>query len=292
MDPFVIALVLVSAGLHVAWNVRLKTAGDPLRAATVGMLAASIGIVPAGIVAWWVAGGRTLAPEGVALGLLSGVIEAGYFVLLSAAYRRGDLSVVYPIARGTAPLLAVVIGVGLLGERLGLAGSIGVAALLVGFLLLQRPWRALQGHGFDPSVAFALATGVTIATYSAIDRVGTRIIDPLPYAAILWVTTSVVLVLWVRFAAGGDVFAGGREQIRSSIIGGWLTLGAYVLILWALSLAPLSGVAPLRESAAVFAAAWGSVRLGEAADRGDIVRRIAASVLIVAGALSLALGGS
>jgi multidrug transporter EmrE-like cation transporter len=165
--------------LHVAWNVRLKTAGDPLRAATVGMLAASVGIVPAGLAAWLLAGRPALPPEGVVLGFVSGVVEAGYFVLLSAAYRRGDLSVVYPIARGTAPLIAVALGVGLLGERLGLAGSLGIVLLLVGFLVLQRPWRALRGHeGLDPSIAFALATGVTIATYSALDRVGTRLIEP------------------------------------------------------------------------------------------------------------------
>ena len=291
MDPFVIALVLVSAGLHVAWNVRLKSAGDPLRAATVGLLAASVGIVPAGIAAWWLSGRPALPVEGVALGLVSGVIEAVYFVLLSAAYRRGDLSVVYPIARGTAPLLAVAVGVGLLGEQLGVAGSIGVAFLLVGFLILQRPWQAVRGRGLDPSVAFALATGVTIATYTAIDRVGTRLIDPVTYAAILWVTGALLLVLWIRFVAGGGVFVGGREQIRYAAIGGWLTLGAYLLILWALSIAPLSGVAPLRESAAVFAAAWGSVRLGEAVDRGDTIRRVGASVLIVVGAVLLAIGG-
>jgi uncharacterized membrane protein len=290
VDPFVIAIVLVSAGLHVAWNVRLKTAGDPLRTATVGMLAASAGIVPVGIVAWWLDGQPALPVEGVALGVLSGVVEAVYFVLLSAAYRRGDLSVVYPIARGTAPLLAVVIGVGIFGERLGIAGSVGVAFLLVGFLILQRPWRAVRGHGLDPSVAFAFATGIAIAGYSAIDRAGTRLIDPLTYAAILWVTAAICLVLWVRFVVRGEILAGGREQIRYAAIGGWLTLIAYLLILWALSLAPLSGVAPLRESAAVFAAAWGSVRLGEAADRGDTIRRVGASVLIVAGALLLAVG--
>jgi uncharacterized membrane protein len=291
MDAFVIALVLVSAGLHVAWNVRLKTAGDPLRAATVGLLAASVGIVPAGIAAWWLDGQPPLPVEGVVLALISGVIEAVYFVLLSAAYRRGDLSVVYPIARGTAPLLAVAVGVGLLGERLGIAGSIGVALLLVGFLALQRPWQALRGHGLDPSVAFAFATGVSIASYTAIDRVGTRLIDPVTYAAILWVTGALILVVWIRLMAGGDLFAGGREQLRYAAIGGWLTLAAYLLILWALSIAPLSGVAPLRESAAVFAAAWGSVRLGEAVDRRDLVRRIGASALIVVGAILLAIGG-
>jgi uncharacterized membrane protein len=291
VDPFVIAIVLVSAGLHVAWNVRIKTAGDPLRAATVGMIAATVGIVPLGIAAWSLAGRPALPIEGIALGVVSGAVEAVYFILLSAAYRRGDLSVVYPIARGTAPLLAVAVGVALLGERLGVTGSIGVALLLIGFLVLQRPWQAIRDRGLDPSVAFALATGVSIAAYSAIDRVGARLIDPLTYAAILWVTAAALLVTWVRVVAGGGLFRGDREQIRNAAIGGWLTLAAYLLILWAFSVAPLSGVAPLRESAAVFAAAWGSVRLGEAVDRGDTARRIGASVLIVAGAVLLAVAG-
>jgi uncharacterized membrane protein len=297
---FVIGLVAVSAVLHVAWNVRLKTALDPLRTATIGMVAASVGIVPAGIIALGLAGWPAVPVEGIALGILSGVVEAGYFVLLSAAYRRGDLSVVYPLARGTAPLLAVAIGVGLLGEQLGVAGSLGVAALLAGFLWLQRPWRILaaaraapagERRGtIDTAILFALATGVTIATYSAIDLVGTRLIDPIPYAAILTVTSAVALVLWVTLAAGGAIFSGGREEIRRAAVGGWLTLGAYILILTALSVAPLSAVAPLRESATVFAAAWGSVRMGEAADRGEVVRRVGASVLIVGGALLLAVG--
>jgi uncharacterized membrane protein len=292
VDPFVVALVVVSAVLHVAWNIRLKTAGDPLRAATIGMLAATVVIVPVGYVAWLATGQRALPIEGIVLGIVSGVIEAAYFILLSAAYRRGDLSVVYPIARGTAPLLAVAVGVLVLGERLGPAGSIGVIALLVGFLVLQQPWQAVRGHrGLDPSIAFALATGVTIAAYSAVDRVGARLIDPLVYAAILWVTASVALVVWSRVVIRDDLLEGGREAVRYAAIGGWLTLGAYLLILWAFTVAPLSGVAPLRESASVFAAAWGSVRLGEAVSRGDTVRRVGASALIVAGAVLLATGG-
>ena len=116
-------------------------------------------------------------------------------------------------------------------------------------------------------ILFALATGVMIATYTAIDRVGTRQIDPFPYAAILWATCSVVLVVWVAFVAGGDLLRYGPEAARRAAVGGWLTLVAYLCILVALSVAPLSGVAPLRESATVFAAAWGSVRMGEATDR-------------------------
>jgi uncharacterized membrane protein len=300
VEPWVIALVAVSAVLHLAWNVRLKTAGDPLRAATIGMLAASVGIVPLGIAVWWYQGRVALPIEGIVLGLASGVVEAAYFILLSAAYRRGDLSVVYPLARGTAPLLAVFIGVVVLGERLGVAGSIGVVMLLIGFLVLQRPWRAIalarsgaagaRKAAADSAILFALATGVMIATYTAIDRVGTRQIDPFPYAAILWVTCSVVLVGWVWLVAGGDLLRYGPEAARRAAVGGWLTLAAYLCILVALSVAPLSGVAPLRESATVFAAAWGSVRMGEASDRSEAVRRIGASVLIVGGALLLAVG--
>ena len=300
MDPWIIALVAVSAVLHLAWNVRLKTAGDPLRAATIGMLAASVGIVPVGLVVWWAQGRVALPVEGIALGLTSGVVEAAYFILLAAAYRRGDLSVVYPLARGTAPLLAVFIGVVVLGERLGVPGSIGVIMLLAGFLVLQRPWRAIGlarsgGAGArraaaDSAILFALATGVMIATYTAIDRVGTRQIDPFPYAAILWLTCSVVLVAWVALVAGGDLLRYGPQAARRAAVGGWLTLAAYMCILVALSVAPLSGVAPLRESATVFAAAWGSVRMGEASDRNEAARRIGASVLIVGGALLLAVG--
>src|SRR4249919_4204354 len=115
------------------------------------MLAASVGIVPLGIAVWLSQDRPILPPDGVALGLASGVVEAAYFIFLSAAYRRGDLSVVYPLARGTAPLLAVFIGVVILGERLGVAGSIGVVALLAGFLWLQRPWRIVAAVMSAPS---------------------------------------------------------------------------------------------------------------------------------------------
>src|SRR5260221_6883012 len=139
------------------------------------MLAAGVGIVPGGVVAWWVGGAHSLPLDGIALGIGSGVIEAVYFIFLAAAYRRGDLAVVYPLARGTAPLLAVAIGVGLLGERLGVGGSVGVVALLAGFLWLQRPWRAFSLARRDSiwgaapraslhsAVLFPLATGVTIS---------------------------------------------------------------------------------------------------------------------------------
>ena len=295
MDPLIIGLVAVSALLHAAWNVRLKIADDPLRTATIGLLIGTLIIVPVGVGAWLASGSPPLSPQGLALGIASGVVEAAYFILLAEAYRRGDLSVVYPLARGTAPLLLVAVGVLVLGERLGPAGWIGVACLFVGFLTLQRPWQALRarpdGRRADGAIAFAVATGVMIARYTSLDRVGTRLIAPFPYAAILWVSGAFLLVLWVHFVAGGRLWGGGPEQNRRAVVGGVLTLIAYLLILIALSVAPLTAVAPLRESATVVVATWGAVRLGEAASRGDATHRIAASAVIVLGALLLALDG-
>ena len=236
-----------------------------------------------------------LPPEGLALGLVSGLIEAIYFALLAGAYRRGDLSVVYPIARGTAPLILVAVGVGLLGERLGTAGWIGVACLLAGFLALQRPWLAVRSalaNGRRPGapgpIAFAVATGIAIAAYSTVDRVGTRLIDPLPYAALIWLSGSLILAIGV-VAAGRGTGWRDPEVARRAAVGGILTLVAYLLVLYALSVAPLTAVAPLRESATVVAAAWGAVRMGEAVSRGDATRRIVASAVIVAGAILLAI---
>ena len=295
MDPAVIGLVAASALLHVGWNVRLKTAGDPLVAAAIGLVVGGLLVVPLGILAWWLDGRPALPVEGVGLGLLSGLLEAVYFVFLAAAYRRGDLSVVYPIARGTAPLLLVAVGVVLLGERLGGPGWLGVVGLIAGFLVLQRPWLALRAAAArqrpDGPIAFALATGVAIAAYTSVDRVGTRLIDPIPYAAILWASGATLLVAWIVLRDGRGALRPGPAAVRQASIGGVMTLGAYLLILYALSVAPLTAVAPLRESATVVAAAWGAVRLGEAVGRGEALRRIAGSVLIVAGAVLLALDG-
>jgi uncharacterized membrane protein len=299
VDPLVFGLIAVAAVLHVTWNVLLKTAGEPLRAATVGMIAGAFVLIPGAFIGWNLIGQPPIAPQAFAFGFASGILEAIYFVFLSAAYRRGDLSVVYPIARGSATFLAVVAGVVVLGERLGTLGVIGVVCLLGGFLWLQRPWAALGlgrgSSGLDPAVAFALATGVTIASYSAVDRVGTRQTEPWIYAAILWTTTAAVLIGWsianrrAGNAAGLEPLT-ERAVVRASI-GGLMTVGAYLCILVAFTLAPLTAVAPLRESAIVLASGWGALRLGEAEGRREALARIAAAALIVIGAILLGVEG-
>jgi multidrug transporter EmrE-like cation transporter len=299
VDPLVFVLVAGAAVLHVTWNVLLKTAGDPLRAAAVGMATAAAVICPVAFVIWLATGQSPIPIETFVLSVVSGALEALYFAFLASAYRRGDLSLVYPLARGSAPLLAVAIGVLLLKERLGLVGYAGVTALLVGLLTLQRPWRYLRASGRESGGAagFALLTGVTIASYSAVDTVGVRGTTPWIYAGLIW--ASCTLFLWsyvwvyrrvgwarptVRISTDPDPFSARRAGF-----GGLITLGAYLLILGAFTVAPLTAVAPLRESAIVLASGWGAFRLGEAADRRDALRRLGSAGLVVVGAVLLAL---
>lgn len=292
MDPLVFGLVAASAILHVTWNVLVKTAGDPLRAASVAMAVGAAVLAPLAIVGWVAIGQPAIPTDAVALALVSGTLEAGYIGLLATAYRYGDLSIVYPLARGTAVLLAVAIGTLILGERLGMVGQAGVVALVAGFLWLQRPWTVVRGvartRSVDRGIAFALLCGVAIASYSALDRVGTRLTEPWLYGAILWTFSSLLLIGWILARDRG---ASGLPRDQRTLGGGVIMVTQYLLVLVALSLAPLSAVAPLRESAAVLASGWGAFRLGEAAHRREAVSRVAAAGLIVVGAVLLAIEG-
>jgi uncharacterized membrane protein len=267
------------------------------------MATAAAVICPTALVVWLAVGRPPISDETLILSVVSGALEALYFAFLASAYRRGDLSLVYPLARGTAPLLAVAIGVVLLNERLGPIGYLGVAALLTGLLTLQRPWQYLSaaGRASGGAAGFALLTGITIASYSAVDRVGVRGTQPWIYAGLIWASCTVFLwgYVWVyrrRRAAARAVSESPLDpeelvafsSVRAGI-GGLITLAAYLLILVAFTVAPLTAVAPLRESAIVLASGWGAFRLREAADRGDALRRIGSAGLVLIGALLLAI---
>jgi drug/metabolite transporter (DMT)-like permease len=293
VDPLVFLLVAGAAVLHVTWNVLLKTAGEPLQAAAIGLTTGAIIVCPVAFVVWLGDGRPEVPLQTLVLSVVSGILEAAYFAFLASAYRRGDLSIVYPIARGSAPLLAVAIGVIVLRERLGLVGFIGVAGLLVGILALQRPWQYLRAAGREGGGAagFALLTGVTIAAYSAVDSVAVKGTTALTYAGLIWI--SGIVFLWIFYAVyrartAGEEATWSAATIRRAAGGGVITLGAYLMILAAYRVAPLTAVAPLRESAIVLASGWGALRMREADDRADAARRIGAAGLVLLGALLLA----
>ena len=288
MDPLALAFISIAAVLHAAWNVVLKSAGDPLRTATLGMVAVSVVLVPVALGAW-LALDRPALPPGVwAIALVSGILEATYFVTLTAAYERGELSVVYPLARGTALVLAVVIGVVILGERLVPLALAGVILLVVGLLVVQRPWRlAAQGRQDRAAAGFALMTGIVIAGYTALDRAAVQQTPPWLYAAVLWPVTALCLLGIDAVRRRSATRRPTPVDTRTAILGGFATFGAYAFVLAALSRAPLAVVAPLRESAVVLISAWGVIRLREAGAAREGVLRIAGSALVLLGAVAL-----
>jgi drug/metabolite transporter (DMT)-like permease len=307
-----IVLVLVAAVLHAGWNVLLKTSTDTLGTAVRLQAFGTAILVPIGTWAWLDRGMPAIPIEAIWLAVGSGALEAVYFVCLASAYRRGDLSLVYPLARGSAPVLAVLVGLLLLGERLEPLALFGVGCLLVGILLVSRPWRALRAAGAEHrgAIGFALATGASIAAYSAVDRVGVRLTEPWLYGSILAVVATATLAITVVLGRRIGVLApapapppgplladgtpaaarrGTSARFARDAVAGVLSLGAYLLVLFAYAIAPLAAVAPLRESGIVLAAAWGAIRLGEAAGGREAATRVVAAAVVVVGAILLAI---
>jgi len=275
----VLPLVLLAAVFHATWNAMLKASENPLALATRAVTWGTVISLPAVAAAWLVSGRPGLPLEGWLLALASALLELIYFITLSTAYQRGELSVVYPIARGTAPLLAVLVGLTLLGERLHPAAVFGIVCLLAGIWAVRRPSNA--GSALGP----ALLTGVLIAAYTSLDRTGLRLGPPRVCGWMLWCSGGLFRGAFttVRRVPGSRL----TDEPAISVVVAVLMTAAYFMILFALSVAPLAIIAPLRESAIVLVTAWGIWRLGER--RGAWIR-IAGALAIIAGIALLTVG--
>ena len=276
MTPLVVVLVLAAAGLHAGWNVLLKTSGDPLPTSTRALAASALLVTPGLLSVWFLTGHPGLPALGWLILVLSALAEAAYFVFLSRAYQAGDLSVVYPVARGTGPLVAVAAGLLILREHLGALELVGVVALLGGIWAVRKP-------KLDAAVLPALVTGVFIGVYTTLDRVGVNLGSPWLYAGLLWGLMAVFLAALTR---GRPLAPGAGENWRLSIAIGLMMATAYGFVLFALTVAPVAIVAPLRESAIVLVTAWGVWRMKE---REGATIRIAGAVAIVAGIVLIAI---
>jgi uncharacterized membrane protein len=247
---------------------------------------ATVALTPIAAVEWAVDGHRGLTSIAVGLAALSCVAELAYFWFLSQAYRRGELSTAYPIARGVAPVLALSGGLLLLGERLSPPQALGVAAVLGGILMVAA---AALRSGSPSALGPAFLTGLFIAIYTVIDRVGVRLAPVALYGWVIFAGTWVLVGGLARLAPGVAEETAGSDaalSVRSAATGVLMGL-TYVLVLFALSIAPVSIVAPLRESSIVLVAVWGVWRLRE---RGAVWWRVAGAGLTVAGAGLLAAG--
>lgn len=281
MHAAALALVLGAAVAHAAWNLLAKRAG--------GGVAFVWSYGAAGVVLWAPLGLGALAlgwghVDATACALMagSGALHAAYFVALQRGYAAGDLSLVYPLARGTGPLLAVPLAALVLGQRPGALDLAGGAVIVAAVLSLVGRPRV----GARAAIGFALVTGTLIAGYTVWDAHAVDALD-LSVVTYFWgAQLSLSLLLAPLALRRPEAVRAAWRGARGAVLGVAL-LGplAYVLVLWALRLAPVSVVAPAREVSIVFGAALGARLLGEPAG----ARRVAAAVAVVGGIALLAL---
>jgi len=293
MTGTAIGLVLLAALAHAGWNLLAKRAsagGAPFVWLYTGLEVVLWAPVAVGVLLL-----TESRPGALALALVAGsaVLHTAYFVLLQRGYARGDLSVVYPFARGVAPLLAVIAAVVVLGEdpapvALAGAGAVGVGVVWIGWT--ARPGAQVRARLAAP-VGYALATAVMIASYTVWDgfAMQTLALSPIVYH---WAAGVVRMVLLTPMVArrGADVRSVWRES-RGAVAGvAVLAPLAYILVLVALTLAPVSYVAPAREASIVIATALGVSVLGErGAARGGAGQRVGAAGLVAVGVALLGL---
>jgi drug/metabolite transporter (DMT)-like permease len=282
-----LALLLGAAVLHATWNYIAKGARNDL-AFIFGMYACSAVVyLPVAAIAFAVTDSRP-GWDALAFVAVSSCFHLLYYVTLTQGYRVGDLSLVYPLARGTGPVLAVAGGILIYGERPSLVALLGAALIAAGILVISWPRNGRAGEGVAVSVAFALATGAVTATYTLWDKTGVDTTTPLLYGYGLQLFGFLYLVPLALSTADrrAAVLDTAREQPLALIAIAVLVTGAYILVLGALSLAPVSYVAPAREVSILFGALLGWRLLREP----DPLRRGIGAAAIVVGVAALATG--
>ncbi len=276
MSAVAVGLALVAAILHASWNAFLRTGADRLWSITVMSLTGSIITLPLlflvpvpGAAAWPYI-------------LLSSGLQVGYSLFLVAAYRQGQLGQVYPIVRGTVPLLVTLGGFLFFGEVLGPWQTLGVLLIATGIMSLSLG----KTRAATSSILFALTTGLIIACYSTVDSRGVKLVE-LPVAYALWVLFLFGIMITIAFAL---TRRGLAIDLQSPLTwkaagGGVVAMLAYGLVVVAYAYAPAGLVTAVRETSVVFAVLIGALMLGEPLT----VRRLLACVVVAGGAISVSL---
>ncbi len=286
MTAFALALILAAAFIHASWNYFLKrSGGGTLFVWLFATLSALIYAPLAAFVIWW------QQPEfgWVHFGLMfaSAALHTAYYLLLDRGYRSGDLSVVYPLARGTGPLITILCAVLLLQERPTSVAVTGALLIGGGAIALTGDPRKLRQSGNLHAVGFALLTGCMIASYTLVDKIAVAawLIPPLvqDWAANLG---RVLLMTPLALRLRSDIRPTWRRAKKEIIAVALLCPLSYILVLTAMVFTPVSYVAPAREVSILVAALMGTQLLAE----GDATRRLAAAAAMVAGIACLALG--
>ncbi|WP_027016153.1 DMT family transporter [Comamonas composti] len=287
------ALIIVAGLIHALWNIVAKKAGGDSRFAFFTSAIMMLIWAPLG---WWM--GREAVPLWGAAewGIVaaSGLLHVGYFVVLLRGYSKADLTVVYPLARGSGPLLSSMVAIVFLGEQISSLGMVGIAGVVGGVFLIAGGPGLLRLRS-DPQAHerlrhglwYGLLTGAFIASYTVVDGYGVKLLLMSPILIdYMGNFVRVALLAPVVLRNLPEARSLWRQQWRFAALVALVSPIAYVLVLYAMQQAPLSHVAPAREVSMLFAALIGGHLLSE----GDRLVRIAGAVCIAAGVTALALG--
>jgi drug/metabolite transporter (DMT)-like permease len=286
MSAAVIALIAIAAVAHATWNLTIKAAGTSgTRFLWLTFVVATIAVAPFGIV--------SLAQVGSALPLLltlavgSGALQIAYFLTLQRGYRKGDVSIVYPLARGSGPLLSVIFAIVLFGERPGVWALVGAGVVIAGVIVIGLAGG--RGHFLAnrAGILYGLLVGVTIAAYTLWDA-NAVVQNKLPPFGYFWITILVQLIAFAPFALRQPrhTAALAKRHWGAALVVGILSPLAYVLILFAFTLAPVALVAPAREVSVVLVAVGGWLLFKEP----HPVQRVIGAIVVLGGVALLALG--
>ena len=270
MPTSALGLALAAAVIHALWNVLLARARDVQAATAVALIVAEVVSLPLTIAVWRV--DRAVIPFLIA----GGALQLLYFVLLARGYRLAELTVVYPIARGTAPVIVLLIGALALGRSSSARQVLGVILVAAGVLLVRGARRG-------PGVPYGLLIACTIAGYTLVDKSGVRHAGAIPYLELEMLVPAVLYATAV--ARGKGIGALRNAWGWQSVVAGIASFGAYGLVLLALQRAPAAPVAAVRETSVVIAALLARRLLHEAVG----LPRIAGSVAVAGGIVLLSI---
>lgn len=266
MNALALSIVLASAFLHAGWNYLLKKSERKIVFIWWFLLVATVLFLPLFLYYYPQA---AIPPAGWLCIAATGIMHGFYFWFIGGAYQRGDLSLVYPLARGSGPLLIPILAVPLLGEEISPLGLTGIILIVAGIYCIHlrsfngdaflEPFRALRGG----ASRWALFTGVTIAFYSLVDKIGVGLVYPPVYIYLLLVISWLVLSPLVLIRERGRLLSEWRNRRGSIIVVGFLSGFTYLLILFALQLSKVSYVAAVREVSIVLSSYYGIVLLKE-----------------------------
>jgi drug/metabolite transporter (DMT)-like permease len=280
LDLTVFLAVLAAAVMHASWNVLVKLRLDRfLSLCLIQTLMGFMGLAMMAVFPW-------PSAESLPYAVTSGLLHLGYFLFLARSYRTGDLSQVYPIARGAAPLLTLAGTWSFMHEEVTLIGGAGVAVLVLGIWVISLVGqRGLRLDGL--TLFFAIGTSVFVAAYTIVDGMGGRISgQPSAYAGMVFVFDAIFLSIAALAMRGPGILREVAPYWKTGIVGALLSVGAYWIAIWAMTEAPIASVAALRETSILVVMLLSMRVLKETVT----MARLGGAMLIVAGAVLIRLG--